>query len=495
MIENLIKGIEVSKNLLDTLPKNNIKNRNKYKLALEETKNTYSNIFAKVEKEINKRYSKYTDINEEQTLDIQLDRINFIKSKLFLLNNYNSAYEKFNFDKILYQLNHFYKSDLNEANKNIISCVKLFKMVGIDLKPEHFNYSEFAHEYMRVLLTNPSDTEKVKETFEKIYWQCSDLLIHIELNIKYLFYNNKNSFEKYANQEKNKFLKLFAEEPLNYYKNLVIDYDDHKSCSLERGLKKFLNKEWNINDYQNTKIEKYYSFFTGETPTEEVNEEIRKLSNSASEYKNYLSFKYIIDDIKEKYLQTNNQKNELKNITKDIAKKEKLIHKYTKKKNKKERINTKIMQLINELEMLYERLDEVTFNERLSKNISSDSSLYDALAIACSHYSYIVKCIKKSELSEDFDKEQQRLINFLLNPYNNVIMNIAISEDKDLALIISDRYKLSNFNINKETLTSNSNIDEIVNNASKIDVYSKIVSKLSYERLKFIENTKEMLKK
>jgi len=348
---------------------------------------------------------------------------------------------------------------------------------------------------MSVLLNNPLDSDVVKDTFEKIYWQCSDLFIHIELNIKYLYYSNKNAFEKYANSEKDKFLKLFSNDPLTTYKNLVIGYDYNKSSSLKRGLDKFMSKEWNINDYQDVKIDKYYSFFTNVVPSLDVNEEISKLSSSALEYKNYLSFKYIIDDLKKKYNEKDTKKNELKTINKENSKNEKLIHKYTKKKNKKEKINTKIMSLIQELESLYEKLDEITFYERLSKHISEDSSIYDALALAASNYSYIVRCMKDNKSEASFEEEQNRLINFLLSPYNTLIMNIALFEEKDLALVISDRYKLSNFNISNENLETEDGIEEIINNATKVDIYDKIVSKLTYENLKFIEQVRETLKK
>ena len=39
---------------------------------------------------------------------------------------------------------------------------------------------------------------------------------------------------------------------------------------------------------------------------------------------------------------------------------------------------------------------------------------------------------------------------FLKNPYNNIINNITILEENDIAMIIKDRYKLLNFNVDKE---------------------------------------------
>lgn len=492
MIEKIKEEIKISSELLNTMPKNNIKNRKKYQETLIEVKHNYIKMLTKMEQEINNRYDKYTSVNDGQILGNKLNQINAIKEKLYLLNKYNSAYEKFGFDKSLYKLNHFYKQDLDEVNKNIIDCIKKFEQVGIKITAEDFNYSEYAYSYMKVLLNSP---ETIKENFEKIYWQCSDLFIHIELNIKYLFYNNKNIFEKYINNEKNDFLKSFTNSPLKFYKELVINYDETKNSSLKRGIDKFLKKQWNINDYQIGKIEKYYQFFTDEEPNYMIDDEINKLMFSAQEYKNFLSFKYIMDDLKKKYNAENNLKNELKNINKKIIKNEKLIYKYNKKKNKKERINIKIINMIKELETLYEKLDEINFYDRLSKHLNDDSSIYDALAFACSHYLYIVKCMKENKIDKPFDVEYKRLVIFLLNAYNNLIMNISIIEERDLALIISDRYKLSNLKVNKDVLSTEEGLNEIIINAKKINIYNKIVSKLSYENLKFIEQVKENFRK
>lgn len=499
MIEELIKEVEVSRNLLDTLPKNNIKNKKKYKATLEETKYNYDILLNQIIKEINKRKEKYSKVYEDETLKDSEEKIKFIKDNLFLLNDYNTSYEKFSFDKILYELNHFYRDDLESANFNIFECINIFKKVGIELTKEDFNYSEFANEYMTILLENPTDKDRIKECFEKIYWQCSDVLKHIELNIKYLYYQNQTIFEKYALTLKDKFLKLYDDKILNMYHELVINYDMNKSNSLYIGLNKFLNNELNISDYQTLKIEKCYQMFTDDYKNnfEEVTDEINKIALSSIEYKNYLYFNYIIEDLKKVYKEKENYKNVLKSKLKLIQKKEKVViayNKKNKKKSKKEKINIKVINLINELETLYKELDDDIFHDKVYKYLSDDSSIYEALCLACSHYSYIVKCMIKFEKEGSFESEYEKLIEFLLSPYNNVIQNIAITEEKDLPLIISDRYKLSNFKITKENLLTIEGIDEIISAAEKIDIYNKIVLKLSYDNIKFLIDTKDMLK-
>lgn len=493
-MNNKIKeGIEVSKNLLDTLPKNNIKNKNKYKEALNETVEKYQNILVKIENEMSERYKKYTNINENNELELQTLKISNIKENLYLLNHYNSSFEKLNLDKILYRLNHFYKSDLQEANKNINHCINIFKQVGINLQSLDFNYSEYANEYMTVLL-NTKDEEKIKECFEKVYWQCPDLLIHIELNIKYLYYKNIKTFEKYIENKRNEFINGNGENILETYNNLVINSDLLLSNSHYIWLNKFMNNELNVYDYEPAKISKIYASFIKEEK-ENSSEEINKLSNSSLEYKNYLYFKYLIDDLKEKYNTKKDQKNILKKLIKEIQKKEKLISKYSSKKNKKEKINIKIMNLIKELESLYEELDVVKFNDIINKKLTEDSSIYEALLIACSNYLYMVRCMKKNDKTEGFELEQYKLIDYILNPYNTIIQNIGFREDKDISLIISDKYKLSNFEITKETFETEEKIDEIIMNAKKINIFNNFINIIGYDNLKYIIKYKEIEKK
>ena len=497
MIDELKQGIEVSKNILDTLPKNNIKNKNKYKSTLEVTKYNYDVILNGIVKEINKRKDKFSKVFIDETIEDDKKQIKYIKDNLFLLNKYNTSYEKFGFDKILYELNHFYKDDLNKTNSNILQCITLFKNAGINLEASDFNYSQYANKYMEVLLQSIDDSEKIKQTFETLYWQCPDLIKHIELNFKYLYYKNQNTFEQYASLLKDDFVKKYSDNVLKVYRNLVLKYNDNISNSLYIYLNKFLNKELNISDYDISKVEKYYGMFTDNYKDnfDKVNEEIRKFSLSNVEYKNYLYFNYIIDDLKKIYKEKDSYKNSLKNKLKLISKKEKTLFLFNKKSKGKEKINIKISNLINELEVLYKELDSDIFNDKVYLYLDEDSSIYDILSLACSHYLYIVKCMIKYEKEGSFKEEQDKLIEFLLSPYNNIITNIAISEEKDLPLIISDRYKLSNIKITKENLLVLDNINEIINIANKIEIYNKIVLKLSYDNIKFLIDAKDILKK
>ena len=77
----------------------------------------------------------------------------------------------------------------------------------------------------------------------------------------------------------------------------------------------------------------------------------------------------------------------------------------------------------------------------------------------------------------------------------NISAISSATDEKDIPLIICDRYKLSNFHINKEILQTESGINEIITNANNIEIYTKIVQKISYDNLKFIIEAKDILNK
>ena len=492
MIEEIKNRIEVSKEVLDTLPKNNIKNQEKYDEILLQQKQIFERYKFEIIQEILKRKDTYMQLEDHVDIDITT-KMKDMKKYLYLLNDYNSSYEKLSFDKILYKLNHFYKEELDEVNNNILSCIQIFKKIGIELTGNDFNYSPYTNRYMTALLENNED---IKDIFEEIYWQCPDLFIHIELNIKYLYYLNKKTFDRYVEVVRNNFISVLpSEKPLAYYKSLVTRYDDLTSRSLKLGLKKFMAKERNLKDYSESNIKKSYAFFTDEPYSDESVEEIIKMARSVKEYKEYVYFKPLIEDIKKLYEGKESYKGNLKKKLKEIQKKEKLVYKY----NRRNKIN-KLNNLLKELDTLYEELDLDLFLEALYNNLNEESSIYDVLYLASSYFTYIVKYAIENKVVEndtkkveDFIAIQDRLKAFVVNPYNTIFSNILMTDDRNIPFIICDRYKLSNLNINPEMLDEKA--DEIITNAEIIEVYNKVVSKITTEKIDFIISSTELLNK
>src|SRR5574344_1411570 len=128
MNDELIKLIDAEKEILSTLPKNNIRNKKKYVETLDKDISDYSDTFDKVKKEVLKRKQVICDkITENNHLDVLLEKVSLIKKELYLFNDYNSAYEKMGFDKILYNLVIDDTKTLEDVNEDIYACVLKFK--------------------------------------------------------------------------------------------------------------------------------------------------------------------------------------------------------------------------------------------------------------------------------------------------------------------------------------------------------------------------------
>ena len=217
-----------------------------------------------------------------------------------------------------------------------------------------------------------------------------------------------------------------------------------------------------------------------------------KLYYSIIEYKNYLEFDYIINDIKTLY------KDKYKNIystkKKEIDKLERNIIKNNKKifrlvsKNKIDKIdvlNSKVNANINNLKNLYEELERNYFLERIS-SLEEDTTIYDIFLLVDSNYNYLIELLKNKDIDIS---EINKLRLFVYNPYNYILNNILISEDKDISMLIMDRYNLFGFNLTKDKLDKD-NIDNLIKEL-EIILNSIVMNKnrITDSRIKFIKDT------
>ena len=197
MLNEYKDKIELQKEVLAALPRNNNKNNKLYKAKVEEMLKEYQVDKEVVEEEITKRRNRYLSLEEDPNIDKLTKNIELLLPQIPLLNKYNSSYEKSNLDIILYELGHFYKTDLDKVNKDINRALEVFSLVGIPLSIEDFNYSYYSGNYMKRFLSNEVNDDILKKDFEEIYWKCPDIITHITLNFKYLYYKNKKKFDLY----------------------------------------------------------------------------------------------------------------------------------------------------------------------------------------------------------------------------------------------------------------------------------------------------------
>lgn len=483
-LKELLEKIEIEKELLSTMPKNNKKNISKYLEKINELKEEYENKKEIIDKELNKRYKKATEIEDGKENKNLTIRVNTIENILSLISEEKTSYEKMELDKIIYKISRFYKDNLENINTQIELAIQKFADVGIDLKPSDFNYSIFVEKYMEIFFKErrKENSNLLKTKFEEVYWKCPDIIIHIELNLRNIYFQKKSQIDKYFQKEREQLLKQWGKTPKEIM-NSYLEIKGQKINATQKDKKilldEFLSGKLNIKDYTQDKIQnnciKILSPVNIEkmnTNEEEVKKSIFEFLNSLYEYKNYLNFKFIIEDIKKHYQEKEKYKKIYDDTKKRILEMEKKLKKMNKKsiisifKKDKQEVKQSLEQnnIILEIKNTYKELDLNKFYNKIYSNLSDNSTIYDALNLANSYYNYLTNCMienNKTITQEKIDEQIIKLDEFLKNPFNNIINNLTFVDEKDIAVIIKDRYKLLNFNIRQEDF-NNKNIDNLI---------------------------------
>lgn len=498
------KKIEQYKELLQVLPRTNIKNSREYRKKALVMKQEIQEKKEKVIKEIKKRYLGIIVSDENQEINILKDYLDNSSRNLIYLNKYNEPCEKMSLSEVLYDLRKFYKNDLSKVNNDIKLALEKFSLASINLTEKDFNYGEEVATYMRVFFTeNDVNSKNLEEVFDKIYWKCPDLFEYISICFRHLYNVNKKTFEKYcSNQVKG----LDIEKEEERYRNMYASYLEKSKSDIKILQDKFLEGKMDIKEYDDTKVAKLKSsLLIKEDEDNNQIDNIIKLSYSLYEYKQYLEFKDIIDKVKTIYLDKGN-KNLTKSLIKNIKKTEKKIHKANKKikfrkmlfkeKAKVEKFNNKINASLVELKELYKNYDDARFKEIVATKLNDSSTLLDLLKIVSSFsidFSKILKEDNEEITNQEVNDKLKNLKEFILYPYNNIINNTSIIENKDIVTIVLDKYKMMNINLSREQLEEG-NIDSLVSQVDKILVnYYINSSNQSFEKLNDACDIKKLL--
>ena len=529
VLEKLNSQIEIDKEILSVLPKNNKKNVKAYQDKAEEIKQEYVSFLNDITAEIKRRAVKINSISPNSKIDELVTELKGLE-KIKLLDSNKTSFEKMELDEMLYVLKRFYKNNLEQVNENILNCIEKFKIAGINLEDKDFNYSIYTKEYMDVFLeeTKRGETNsgRVKETFEQIYWKCPDIILHIELNFRSLYLKYEKQITNYFENEEKRLIKdldLNKKKAIEKYVSMKLKLKELTNKDTALILEKFKNGNDNIKDYELQAVQKNYKKLTGLLPNdiekdtlEEYNQNIEKLADSLMEYKNYLKFKFIYDEVvsiyndKQKYKKLYNDK--LKRIQKlegKLFKGNKKIEKYSrhrgllakifgKSQNKLEKINIDANEQVKELKTVYRELEENKVKNIILEKLSDSSTIYDALILAASFYSFLVETIIK-QYSDMSQEEISSLINdfreFMQFPNMTIINNIKIMDNKDIVLVIKDKYNLCNINIEKGDF-SEDNIQSTITAAENISNYNYILnSRVSVDDIKFIIEANKILDK
>ncbi len=472
-IDDFNHDVEVAKEVLSSMPINNAKNLTAYLNKVRELKSEYSGYRDDLLKEIKKRSNKYLTFKpSDRIASINEELLGFKDLNLF--NPINTPFEKMGFDTLLYSLIHYYKNDLSSVHKDIKEALNKFKLVGVNLTENDFVYSNYAKQYIKELLKD-DDEVRMKDVFEDLHWKCPDVISHIETSFRILFNKHVKSFETYINEVKKEVLSdsLSYEDYVLKRNNLSKELYELENYEEAVVVHKFMEGELILNDYNLVNVQKCYSKFLGDNcdvnKGKIKNNDFKNLLYNLEEYKNYLRYSYILDDVKKKYAERANHVGEVAKITKEINALVDELTRLTKEINDgstkgflffKKKVDAEqhyllVNEKVKELDAKYDEYDEAMIYEKLNQCITDTSSIYDVFKFVFAFKGYLRTCIKNHEENVDINKVKKIVKyfdEFLTNPHNNVLKNIKFSADSNVAMIIMDHYKLLEINLTEEGL-------------------------------------------
>ena len=505
MLNKYETDISINKEVLNNLPKNNIKNQKKYQEKLKELTNTYNDILKLIEKEMHIREEKYQDFKINELINITKTKKENLYNNLYILDN-TTPYEKSNLSKLLYALDNFFDNDLESVNNIIKQIILIFKNINIELTIKDFNSTYYVNLYMTKFLENKSQ-EELKLCFEDIYFKAPTLFKQISLNFKYLYYTNIKKFLDYYKTLENKMLEnTSSKEIYNKFFNLNDEYlklvlEDKYTIS-----NKLINGEFNIKNYTKENIINTFKLFINKDILEEniinYKDIMLKLLKSLIEYQGYLKYSFIIDDLKNKYNDKDKYKNISLNKYKELNKKQNNLFKINKKinkllygrfknKNKANLLITTSINIINELEKIYIEYEESLFLETFL-NLDIDVNIFDLLNISLGSYTYLIKIFKQeySDLTnEEIELEINKYIRFIRETKFTVLNHYLVNDSNELDYIIVDKYNLLGLDLNKDSLKND--LDNLILNARIILNYYEIKEKINLDNINYLINIKK----
>ena len=129
--DKIIADIDICKEILSTMPKNNEKNKKKRIEYIDEAKEKYISCKKEIIEILQKRYDEQLNIEINPEINNLNARLKTIEDVLYLLNEEQTSYEKMGLDKNIYKLEKFYKENFDNINEQIAQSIEKFEKVGI----------------------------------------------------------------------------------------------------------------------------------------------------------------------------------------------------------------------------------------------------------------------------------------------------------------------------------------------------------------------------
>jgi hypothetical protein len=503
MNDELAKEISNINANIAIMPHKTIKDKKKYQEYLNDVikENTVKQNAAL--QEITRRYNELIKAENPQIAVLASTTIDI--KELRKKNDAIPLINRLGLDSLFYQLKHFYKDDLSDVNTVIINIIKVFNKYGVNLTTSDFKYSNYVSSYLNLLMNDSKNVNKIHNYFDSIYWKCPMIIKAIELNFEYLFIKYQNDLSKALEEHNDNF---DGTSYLNKYLYNLNELRTMKNSDYGYILNKFLNKKLILSDYNEASITKLKQNILLDENDPHNNSNLSKLCSTLDEYKRYIEYKFIIDDVMTKYLKKEENKGNYSAKLKEISKQEAKLFSLNKKLNatglfklresKKEQVNLEINNIINSLDTMYDELNDLRIDDAIYNNLSDESKMYDVLFTASNDYNYFVKLLKVQDENVTIDIINNRLLalyNYLVVTDFDIINNVVINSDINIAQMVVDRYKLVNLNITEDSISAD-NIDATIKNIKTLLNYYAINNVgLDYAKLHFILDCKKILTK
>ena len=527
--EYIINDIEEKKVLIDLLPKNTKRRKEKIIDTLDEIKAKYQESKETVQKFINYKYDKLLPKRTVKNTEVEEKELKKLNELLLLGNPLTTFYEKMGFDLMLYDLMHYYDNSLDNVNETICKFITTIIDAGGDISPDDFKINVYSYIYIKNIYNN-FITKKVvfnNDTFETIYWKCPKVIEYIIINLRMILRKNERKFNNYVlNKYKYKMNNYgfnTYEEVKEKVKELKNNIEEKKSLDEYDIVNMTFEGKLDINSLMNGKDSDCEFFMiqpidlTVKKNHEKFINTIKTLKYGLEEYLVYLEYKKFLDEFKNKYKKYINDsekvtKNlELKGKHNEIIKLENQILKLKINKymsnlselemNLKQKDYDKIFKqevLFEKLYKLYIELNNIYFEDKIKTYIKVNTYVSDVFEIFDAYPYFNKKMIKKVfEVEEDkeIDNIRNKMKDFIYNPYRKIIDMIPIFVDKKVPQLLMNGYRFENLDVTEESFEDD-NINNIFEKCNRIIISDKINRfKLSLDEINFLIKINEQKKK
>ena len=426
----------------------------------------FNNALMAIKNEMAKRYNNLMPVDHTEDYAKELLKVDKYLDLVQLDSSMSSPF-KLDFYFMVSAVNE--NTSLEELNKVLGRFIKRMQEIGVSLTYHDFNYTMFTEYYMKAFFENNS-SEKMKVTFDSIYFACPDIKLQLKMNLEHLLRVHRKELDLYVDNYRSEKFKEFdvtSSNVIDKYVNIREEVGNKIAVDEYYNSIVFLDGKKKISDYlpDAPARNKNYDLFAvngsyndlSDDEKTNYNEATMNLYLTLNELKKYYRYEFLIKDLVERYKDKAIIKNTYNAKLKEIDKEEKtrlgLYKEYLKangigflaKKNE-EKIQVsklKMNEQVRKLHTLYEELRDLEITYKLS-NVSESASIYDLFLIILESFPFLEKCFLDNENFQEKTLEEnvEDFLRFVYNPNNNFLRKINVFAEYNVTEVVAEKYRL-----------------------------------------------------